>query len=129
MLPLKVQKETRGIVHLASHELGYFEEGHKDHLIAVARLMAIALENKECDVSGCGRISRGHIPEAAFRTGDVHVIGGLSPSPRKLSAVSARIIDGIDSEAEAIRWLMKLGSRCRPMIRDGGELRALLAEI
>ena len=47
------------------------------------------------------------------------VIGGRSPRPRKESAVSARIMEGIDSEAEAIRWLVKFGTRCRPMMRDG----------
>ncbi|MPZ76738.1 MAG: GAF domain-containing protein [Deltaproteobacteria bacterium] len=47
MLPLKVQNEIRGIVHIASRELGYFEEGHKDNLTAIARLMSIALENKD----------------------------------------------------------------------------------
>ena len=46
MLPLKVQNEVRGIVHLASRELGYFDESHKDSLTAIARLMGVALENK-----------------------------------------------------------------------------------
>ena len=31
----------------------------------------------------------------------------------------ARIIDGIESVAEAIRWLMKPGRRWRPMMRAG----------
>jgi hypothetical protein len=47
------------------------------------------------------------------------VMGGLRPKPRKESAVSARIIDGMESVAEAIRWLMKPGSRWRPMMRPG----------
>ena len=47
------------------------------------------------------------------------VIGGRRPRPRKESAVSARIIEGIDSDAEAIRWLVKFGTRCRPMMRPG----------
>jgi len=46
MLPLKVQNEVRGVIHLASRELGYFDESRKDNLLAIARLMSIALENK-----------------------------------------------------------------------------------
>lgn len=47
MLPLKVQNEVRGIFHLASRQAGYFDEGQRDHLMAIARQMTIALENKE----------------------------------------------------------------------------------
>jgi|GEM_PF-916863 len=47
MLPLKVQQEVRGIVHLASRKPGYFDEEQKDHLMAIARQMDIALENKD----------------------------------------------------------------------------------
>lgn len=46
MLPLKVQDEIRGIVHLASRQLGYFNDSHKENLLGIARLMGIALENK-----------------------------------------------------------------------------------
>jgi signal transduction histidine kinase/DNA-binding response OmpR family regulator len=46
MLPLKVQNEVRGVIHLASRELGYFDESRKDNLLAISRLMSIALENK-----------------------------------------------------------------------------------
>ena len=47
MLPLKVHNEVRGIVHLASRKPGYFDEEQKDHLIAIAQQMGIALENKD----------------------------------------------------------------------------------
>jgi len=47
MLPLKVQQEVRGIVHLASRKPGYFDEEQGDHLMAIARQMGIALENRE----------------------------------------------------------------------------------
>ena len=47
MLPLKVQQEVRGIVHLASRKPGYFDEEQGDHLMAIARQMGIALENKD----------------------------------------------------------------------------------
>ncbi|MBI4489193.1 MAG: GAF domain-containing protein [Deltaproteobacteria bacterium] len=46
-LPLKVGMEVRGIVHLASRKLGYFKEEMKDHLIAIAHQMGIAMENRE----------------------------------------------------------------------------------
>ena len=47
ILPLKVRGETRGVMHLASGELGYFKEDQRDHLMAVARQMGITLENRE----------------------------------------------------------------------------------
>jgi signal transduction histidine kinase len=34
-------------MHVASRKLGYFDEEQKDHLMAIARQMGIALENKE----------------------------------------------------------------------------------
>ena len=56
---------------------------------------------------------------ASFSKTPQLVIGGRSPRPRKDSAVSPRIMPGITRVAEAIRWLIKLGNRWRPMIRDG----------
>lgn len=47
LLPLIVKDDVRGIVHLASRELGCFDEGHKDNLMAIARLMGIVLENRD----------------------------------------------------------------------------------
>jgi len=47
MLPLKIGNEPRGILHLASRQLGYFNEGQKEQLMAIARQMGIALENRE----------------------------------------------------------------------------------
>ncbi len=47
MLALKVRREVRGIIHLASRRLGYFDEEQRDHLMAIARQMGIALENRE----------------------------------------------------------------------------------
>ena len=47
MLPLKVHDEVRGLIHLASRKPGYFDEEQSDHLMAIARQMGIALENRE----------------------------------------------------------------------------------
>ncbi len=47
MLPLKTENRVRGLVYLASNQLGYFDEEQKDHLMAIARQMGIALENRE----------------------------------------------------------------------------------
>ena len=46
-LPLKARGEVRGIVHLASRRMGYFNEEQKNHLMAIARQMGIALENRD----------------------------------------------------------------------------------
>jgi PAS domain S-box-containing protein len=46
-LPLKVASEVRGVIHLASRELGYFNEEKRDHLMAIARQMGVAMENRE----------------------------------------------------------------------------------
>lgn len=47
MLPLKIQNEPRGILHLASRQLGYFDESQREQLMVIARQMGIALENRE----------------------------------------------------------------------------------
>jgi len=56
---------------------------------------------------------------ASFSSTPRLVIGGRRPRLRKLSAVSPKIMPGMAKVAEAIRWLMKLGSRCRPIMRLG----------
>ena len=45
--------------------------------------------------------------------------GARRPNPRKLSAVSPRIIAGIDRVALAIRCDMKFGNRCLRITRAG----------
>ena len=47
MLPLTVNNEVRGVIHVSSRNPGYFDEEQSDHLSAVARQMSIALENRE----------------------------------------------------------------------------------
>jgi PAS domain S-box-containing protein len=47
MLPLNVHNEVRGLIHLASRKVGYFDAEQRDHLMAIARQMGIALENRE----------------------------------------------------------------------------------
>ena len=54
---------------------------------------------------------------ASFNSTPQLTIGARRPKPRKLSAVSPKIISGIDSVAEAMMWLAKLGMRWRPMMR------------
>lgn len=46
-LPFKVKGKVRGVIHLASRQLGYFSEERKEHLLAIARLMGIVIENGE----------------------------------------------------------------------------------
>jgi two-component system sensor histidine kinase BarA len=47
LLPLKIDDEVRGVMHVASQKLGYFDEAQREHLTAIARQMSIALENRE----------------------------------------------------------------------------------
>ncbi|HTN73008.1 MAG TPA: GAF domain-containing protein [Methylomirabilota bacterium] len=47
LLPLKVHDEVRGVIHVSSRRMGYFDDNQKDHLMAIARQMGIALENRE----------------------------------------------------------------------------------
>jgi signal transduction histidine kinase len=47
VLRLTVDDEVRGVMHIASRELGYFDEEQRDHLLTIARQMSIALENRE----------------------------------------------------------------------------------
>src|SRR5207249_2588691 len=46
-LPLRVAGELRGMIHFASREIGHFNEEKREHLMAIARQMAIAMENLE----------------------------------------------------------------------------------
>ncbi|MND01328.1 hypothetical protein D3C83_202770 [compost metagenome] len=56
---------------------------------------------------------------ASFSSTPHEVMGGRRPRPRKLSAVSARIIEGMVRDADAMRWLVKFGRRWRAMMREG----------
>jgi signal transduction histidine kinase len=47
ILPLVVSGETRGIIHVASRTVGFFNADKEDHLMAIARQMCIAIENHE----------------------------------------------------------------------------------
>jgi PAS domain S-box-containing protein len=46
MLPFQIRDDVRGVVHIASRKLGYFDDQQRPHLMAIARQMSIALENK-----------------------------------------------------------------------------------
>ena len=47
ILPLRVHDVVRGVIQISSRTRGYFDEEQKNHLLAVARQMSIALENRE----------------------------------------------------------------------------------
>ncbi|HXK30615.1 MAG TPA: GAF domain-containing protein [Candidatus Binatia bacterium] len=47
LLPLSVKGEVKGVIQLASRTLGYFHEGRKEYLMAIARLAGIVIENNE----------------------------------------------------------------------------------
>jgi PAS domain S-box-containing protein len=47
ILPLSVHSEVSGVIQISSRTVGFFDEEQKDHLLAVARQMSIALENHE----------------------------------------------------------------------------------
>jgi len=47
ILPLHVHDEVMGVIQISSRTRGYFDEEQKDHLLAVARQMGVALENRE----------------------------------------------------------------------------------
>jgi len=46
-LPLKVGSKVRGIVHLASRELGFFTAEQESRLMAIMHQMGVAIENRE----------------------------------------------------------------------------------
>ena len=47
ILPLRVHGDIRGVIQLSSRKQRYFDAEQKDHLMAVARQMSVALENRE----------------------------------------------------------------------------------
>ena len=56
---------------------------------------------------------------ASFNITPQDTAGALRPRPKKDSAVSPKIIAGIERVAEAIRWLIKFGNKCRRITRPG----------
>ena len=46
MLPLLGHEGVRGILQISSRRLGDFHEQHKDHLMAIARQLSVAVENR-----------------------------------------------------------------------------------
>lgn len=46
MLPLVGHDGVRGVLQISSRRLGDFDEKHKDHLMAIARQLSIAVENR-----------------------------------------------------------------------------------
>jgi Amt family ammonium transporter len=47
ILPLHVHGEVCGVIQISSRKARYFDEEQRDHLLAVARQISIALENRE----------------------------------------------------------------------------------
>jgi len=47
ILPLKVHEEVRGVIHVSSRKAGYFDHEQENNLLAIARQMGIAMENRE----------------------------------------------------------------------------------
>src|SRR5688572_5481725 len=47
ILPVEVHGQVRGILHLASRNLNHYDEAQKNHLMAIARQMSIAMENRK----------------------------------------------------------------------------------
>ncbi|HTM10398.1 MAG TPA: GAF domain-containing protein [Verrucomicrobiae bacterium] len=45
-LPFKVKGAVRGVIHLASGTLGFFNEEKREHLLGLARLVEIVFENR-----------------------------------------------------------------------------------
>lgn len=78
MLPIGVRGEARGILHIASRVPGRFDSEQKNHLMAIARQMSNALENR--DLFDEVKASRDELARANE---------ALSESNRKLSALHA----------------------------------------
>jgi PAS domain S-box-containing protein len=47
ILPVRVHGDIRGVIQLSSRKQRYFDDEQKDYLMAVARQMSVALENRE----------------------------------------------------------------------------------
>jgi PAS domain S-box-containing protein len=47
ILPVEVHGEVRGILHVASRNLNHYDKAQKNHLMAIARQMSIAMENRK----------------------------------------------------------------------------------
>jgi signal transduction histidine kinase len=47
LLPVKINRDVRGVIHLAGRNLGDFDEAQKDLFMAIAQQMGISMENRE----------------------------------------------------------------------------------
>ena len=78
VLPIGSRGAVRGILHIASRVFGRFDEEQKNHLMAIARQLSIAMENRKLFEEV--RASRDELAQAN---------AALSESNRKLSALHA----------------------------------------
>jgi PAS domain S-box-containing protein len=111
ILPVTVHGKVRGILHIASRNRGYFSEDQRNHLMAIARQMSIAMENRELFdsvKSSRDELSRANtaLQETNRMLAALHAVADAASQSLDLDRVLERaiekIIDIFDFEASRV---------------------------
>ncbi len=117
-LPFRVKDEVRGVFHLTSREIGYFSDERKEHLLAIARLLGIVVENSELFAeirSAKEELEKASKMQADFAAMIAHDL--RSPLTAVMSAATL-LEDGIAGpiNEEQWKWLAKIETQSRNLV-------------
>ncbi|MGH7854174.1 MAG: GAF domain-containing protein [Candidatus Binatia bacterium] len=100
ILPVEVHGEVRGILHVASRGLKHYDEAQKNHLMAIARQMSIAMENRKLfdDVMASrDELARANnaLSESNQMLSALHAVAAAASQSMDLSLVLSRTVEKI----------------------------------
>jgi PAS domain S-box-containing protein len=109
-LPVEVHGEVRGILHVASRTLDHYDHAQRNHLLAIARQMSIAVENRELFdnvTASRDELERANaaLSESNRRLSALHAVAAATSQSMNLTLVLDRTIEKIREifSFEAIR--------------------------
>jgi PAS domain S-box-containing protein len=100
MLPLLAHEGVRGILQISSRRLDNFHEAHKDHLMAIARQLSVAVENRRLfdDVTASrDELARANhaLSESNQMLSALHAVAAAASQSMDLGGVLKRAIEKI----------------------------------
>jgi signal transduction histidine kinase len=100
MLPLLSHDDVRGVLQISSRRLGLFRQEHEEHLMAIARQMSIAVENRRLfdDVTASRDAlarSNAALSESNRRLSALHAVAAIASQSINLNRVLDRTIEKI----------------------------------
>jgi PAS domain S-box-containing protein len=110
ILPVSVHGEVQGVLHVASRELDHYDKAQTNHLIAIARQMSIAVENRKLfdDVTASrDELERANaaLSESNRMLSALHTVAAAASQSMNVTRVLDRAIEKISEifSFEAIR--------------------------